>query len=170
MISNWASGHHAKLTRLSRALCIKDNTLRGLVTMARVVRVWGSSADRSRGPGSVCTRGGNTGLVYTECSLLYTRWCEGNLKQHNGPASLVSKQSLCCRLLQLATCTVTRTDFYTKKKIFNQSSLLILLIFLPFTFWVWVDVLLNISISGLISAPTDAALAKKKNRFDVTRI
>lgn len=85
MISNWASGHHAKLARLSRALCIKDNTLRGLVTMARVVRVWGPPADRSRGPGGVCTRGGNTGLVYTGCSLTVHTMVRGKLETTQWP-------------------------------------------------------------------------------------
>ena len=38
MISNWASGHHAKLAGQS-SVYIKDNTLRGWVTMLRVDRV-----------------------------------------------------------------------------------------------------------------------------------
>ena len=114
MISNWASGHHAKLAGQScvyqgqHSERLGDNApSRPGVRGQRRTEAWAPVRSVHR----AVTRHG----VHWVHSV-YTRWCEGNLK-HNGPASLVSKQSLLCRLLQLEKpcCFVTRTDFETFK-------------------------------------------------------
>ena len=151
MISHWASGHHAKLAGLCTVYQGQHSR-----------EVWWqrsefSGCEGQRRPGAwvpvPCVHGAVTRPGEHLVNTGYTRWCEGNLK-HNAMAppawSANNHFSVeCCSLL-----------CHTNRLLNNHTYLISLSYFL--TFWECVDVLLNISISGFISVPTDAELSRKK--------